>query len=97
MLTARAEEETIVAVPGVRFRTNARPDTASERQLQDIQSELSDGERELSSPTTLPHLNYFYAATKGDRPTNSFISLWVPKEQQLQAEDLLRAAGFTVT
>lgn len=96
MLTARAQKETIEAVSGLRFRTNARHDTAAGRQLQEIQSELSGGRGSLSLPTTLPHLTFFAVAT-ADGPTNSYISLWVPQEQERQATELLNAAGFTVT
>jgi hypothetical protein len=95
MPTVSTHEQVIDGVPGIRFRTNAQPDTEPERQLQEIQSKLSSGEVHLSSSTTLPHLNFYDVATI-DGPTQTFISLWVPKEQELQATELLEAADFTV-
>ncbi len=96
MLTARSENHTIQDVPGVPLRTNARPGTAVEGQLREIQSELSGGQVDLPSPTTVPHLSYFAVATV-DGPPHSYISLWVPEHQAPRAAELLGDAGFTVT
>jgi hypothetical protein len=95
MLTVRVEKETIEGVSGIRLRTNAEPGTEAEGRLQGIQSELSGGIVDLPSPTTLPHLN-FYVAAIVDGPDKTYISLWVPSEQQLQATRLLEDAGFAL-
>ena len=94
--TARAEEETIQGVRGVRFRTDTRPDTEWERKLQEIQYVLSGGKDLLPSPTTEPHLNWYLAATV-DGPSETYISLWVPVDQRDEATRRLEAAGFTVS
>lgn len=94
MATIRVEKETIEGQPGIRFRTNAEPETEAEGRLQEIQSELSGGIVDLPSPTTLPHLN-FYAVAIVNGLDKTYISLWVPSEQQLQATRLLEDAGFT--
>ena len=96
MPTARTSDETIQDVPGVRFRTDARPNTPEEAQLQEIQSELADGVTSLPSGTNLPHLNY-YDAQAVDGPSQTYISLWVPGDQRSQATGLLESAGFTVS
>lgn len=96
MPTATAQEETITGVPGVRFTTDARPDTEWEGKLQEIQSALSGGKVLLPSPTTLPHLNLSLVATV-DGPSDSVISLWVPREQRSEAARRLAAAGFTLS
>jgi hypothetical protein len=92
---AKTEEETIEGVHGIRFRTNAEPNTEAERQLQEIQSVLSGGIVDLPPPA-LPHLNFYWAAVAGG-PDPTYISLWAPNEQRLQATQLLEAAGFTIT
>lgn len=95
MASATVREETILNVPGVRFSTNARPHTEQEEELQAIQSRLSGGVVDLPSPTMLPHLNFYSVMTASGSKT--FISLWVPKEQQVDAADLLETAGFAVS
>jgi hypothetical protein len=95
MLTARSSDETIKGVEGVRFPTNAEPGSDAEDRLQEIQRELAGGIDELPSGTTLPHLNYYDAATVGG-PTQTYISLWAPKDQRLRGIELLEAADFTV-
>ena len=95
MLTAKAEEETIGQVAGVRFNTNERPETEPERRLQEIQADLSGGTTD-GPPPTVAHLNY-YAVAVVDGPSRSYISLWVPREKQTEAAGLLEDAGFTVT
>jgi len=87
--------ETIESVSGIRFRTNAEPETEAEKHLRGIQSKLSGGIVELSSPTTLPHLN-FYVAAVVDGADKTYVSLWVPSEQRSEATQLLEVAGFTV-
>ncbi|HEX8744213.1 MAG TPA: hypothetical protein VF712_13870 [Thermoleophilaceae bacterium] len=96
MPSATVQDETISDVPGVRFTTDARPGSPEERQLQEIQSRLAEGETSLPGGTTLPHLNLYMAQTVNG-PSQSFISLWVPKEQQSQAVELLESAGFRVS
>jgi len=96
MLTARAKDETIEGVVGVRFRTNAKPNTAGEEQLKEIQYELSGGQIDLPSPTTVPHLNYYYVDVVGG-PARSLISLWVPATQESRATELLEAAEFALS
>jgi hypothetical protein len=93
-LTARASAETIAQISGIRFATNAVPETTAAGHLQEIQSKLSGG-MDDTPPPTVSHLN-FYAAAVVDGPDKTYISLWVPSEQQSQATGLLEAAGFTV-
>jgi hypothetical protein len=94
--SATVSEETISNVPGVRFSTNARPDTEQEEKLQAIQSALSGGIVDLPSPTTLPHLNYYSAAIVGGG-SETYISLWVPADQRAGTTKRLETAGFTVS
>jgi hypothetical protein len=96
VLNATVEEETIAGVSGVRFLTDARPETEADFKLRAIQRELAGGVDRLPEGTTLPHLNFVSVATV-DGPSYSVISLWVPKEKRSKATALLRAADFTVT
>ena len=95
MQRARAEEETIEGVAGIRFRTDARPDTALEAKLQEIQSALSGGQVLLPSPTTLPHLE-LTSVQVVDGESYAVISLWVPRDLRSDAAAQLEAAGFTL-
>jgi hypothetical protein len=56
MVTFRTENELQHGVPGVAFRTDARPDTAAERKLQEYQSQLSGGNTIIGSSPTFAHL-----------------------------------------
>lgn len=94
MPTALISAETIEGVAGTRFRTNAQPHTDAERLLQEIQSTLSGGMN--GPPLTVAHLN-FYARGVADGPDKTYISLWVPREQQSQTTSLLEDAGFSVS
>lgn len=96
MPKAITQEETIAGLPGVRFNTDARPDTAQEKRLQEIQSALAEGKVLLPSPTTLPHLS-LYEVNVVHAPSFSMISLWVPMEKRSEAVERLQAAGFTVS
>jgi hypothetical protein len=95
MMTARAEQEPIMGVAGVRFKTNAKPKTGDEDRLKEIQYQLSGGQVDLPSPTTVAHLSLYYVDAV-DGSTRSPISLWVPATQRPQAAELLEAADFTV-
>jgi hypothetical protein len=90
--SAKAQVETVNGVPGVRFTT----DTPEERELQDVQSELSGGTDLLPGDTVLPHLAPVSVAEVG-RPGHSVISLWFPSEKRSAAEALLTNAGFAVS
>lgn len=92
---ATATEETVNGVPGVRFSTDARPDSTQEGLLQEIQRELA-GITILPTDTTLPHLA-LYEVEIVDAPSESRISLWVPTDTRSDAVERLRAAGFTVS
>jgi hypothetical protein len=94
--SATAREAAISNVPGIRFSTNARQHTEQEDKLKAIQGALSGGIIDLPSPTTLPHLSFYSVATV-DGDSGTFISLWVPKDQQADATKRLEAAGFTVS
>lgn len=72
MLTAIAHEEAIDEVLGARFRTNARPGTESERQLQEIQNELSGGEIQ----PILAHLNRWPVGEVPDGPNASGTAIY---------------------
>jgi hypothetical protein len=81
-------------VPGIRFRTDAEPETKAEGRLRDIQSELSGGTVELGEAPIVAHLN-FYMVARVDAPDKTYVSLWLPAEQRTQAVELLEAAEFT--
>jgi hypothetical protein len=93
--TVTRGNDTIAGVPGVRFATAARSDSAEERALQRIQSALSGGVPELPSSTTVAHLAY-QSVEVIDGTSYSVITLWVPKTQESKAADALRAEGFEV-
>jgi hypothetical protein len=93
--TVTRGNDTIAGVPGVRFATAARPGSAEERVLQQIQSRLSGGRTELPDPTTDPHLAY-RSVEVVDGTSYSVITLWVPAGKETEAADALRAEGFDV-
>lgn len=95
MSTVTRGNDTIAGVPGVRFATTAQPGSPEEQVLQRIQSTLSGGVTELPSPTTVAHLA-LSSVQVVDGASYSVISLWVPKDQEAQAADALRAEGFEV-
>jgi hypothetical protein len=79
----------------VRFATTARPGSPEERTLQRVQKTLSGGDTELPSSTTIAHLA-LTSVQVVDGTSHSVITLWVPKSQESEAADLLRAEGFDV-
>jgi hypothetical protein len=87
--------DTIAGVPGVRFATTARPGSPEERTLQRVQETLSGGVTELPSSTTVAQLAY-QSVEVVDGTSYSVISLWVPKDQESEAAEALRAEGFEV-
>ena len=95
MSTVTRGNDTIAGVPGVRFATTAQPGSREEGVLQRIQSNLSGGATELPAPTTVAHLALSKVqVVNGD--SYSVISLWVPKDQEDEAAEALRAEGFEV-
>jgi hypothetical protein len=90
---ATVVDETIKDVEGVRFRTDARPDTPEDDRLRSIQSSLAEGNTSLPFGTTLPHLNYYWKQADD----STAISLWVPEPLRARAVELLEAAGYTVS
>lgn len=95
MSTVTRGSETIDGLPGVRFATTARPDSPQEQALQRVQAILSGGVTSLPDPTTLPHLA-LQSVQVVDGSSYSVITLWVPKAQESEAAEALRAEGFEV-
>jgi hypothetical protein len=93
--TVTRGNDTIAGVPGVRFATAARPGSAEERVLQQVQSRLSGGITELPDPATVAQLAY-QSVEVVDGTSYSVITLWVPAAQESEAADALRAEGFDV-
>jgi hypothetical protein len=93
--TVTRGSDTIAGVPGVRFATAARPDSPEERTLQRIQESLSGGATSLPSPTTVAHLAH-QSVEVVDGTSYSIVTLWVPKAQESEAAEALRAEGFEV-
>lgn len=96
MATATAQDETIDEVPGVRFVTDARPDSAQDVQLRRLRDELSGQPEHLPSKTTLPQLAWAPVATPGG-PSYTIVTLWVPAQLRSDAVAKLEAAGFAVS
>jgi hypothetical protein len=88
-------------VAGVRYYTDANPNTPMEARLQEIQSKLSGGVTVLGDVTTLPHLMLHDQATQNPDgtpgPSIAVLSLWVPLDQTSEAEHLLAEAGFELS
>jgi hypothetical protein len=80
----------------VRFRTDVSPNTEPESRLREIQSELAGGVIDIPSGSSLPHLNWYSAATR-DGSTHTYVSLWVAGHLADEARKLLEAAGFVVS
>ena len=95
MSTVTRGSETIDGVPGVRFATTARQDSPEQQVLQRIQAALSGGQTSLPDRTTLPQLAY-QSVEVVDGTSYSVITLWVPKTQEDEAAEALRAEGFEV-
>jgi hypothetical protein len=93
--TVTRGDDTIDGVPGVRFATTARSGSPEEMVLQRIQSTLSGGQTSLPDRTTLPQLAH-QSVEVVDGTSYSVITLWVPKAQESEAADALRAEGFEV-
>jgi hypothetical protein len=93
--TVTRGDDTIAGVPGVRFATTARPDSPEERVLQRVQSTLSGGTTSLPDRSTVAQLAY-QSVEVVDGTSYSVITLWVPKDQEAEAADALRAEGFEV-
>lgn len=95
MSTVTRGNDTIAGVPGVRFATTARPGSPEEGVLQRIQATLAGGETSLPDRSTLPQLAH-QSVEVVDGTSYSVITLWVPKDQEDEAADALRAEGFEV-
>jgi hypothetical protein len=93
--TVTRGNDTIAGVPGVRFATTARPGSPEEHTLQRVQERLSAGVTELPSESTLPQLA-LNSVQVVDGTSYSVITLWVPKAQESEAAEALRAEGFEV-
>ena len=78
-------------VSGVQFQTDAVPGSTQERQLQGIQFKLA-GKEWVGSAEPIAHLRL---TEQVGGPT--VIGLWVPEQQQAEAERLLTADGFEVS
>lgn|GEM_PF-3643698 len=93
MAAVTRSADTIAGVPGVRFATAARPESAEEKALLKIQYALSGGNTSLPDRSTGPQLAKEVVRVV-DGSSYSVITLWVPAEQESEAAAALRAEGF---
>jgi hypothetical protein len=87
----------IADVAGIDYQTDAVQGSHEEAALLDMQAELADGVRLIGHVDPRPQLFLAAQAAVGGGDGPSVIGLWVPVDKQARAEELLLAAGCTLS